>query len=363
MTENSTPPQRQATVLAVRDLRTYYYADDKIIRAVDGVSFEVPRGGSVGLAGESGSGKTQTVLSVQGLVDDVPGIVGGEVWLDGINVLANIDDYAHVENNGGLSVTKAVHRWHTVHEGRMARLRGDTVSMVFQEPKSALVPYLNIGAQLRETMLARGMAADHIETQSMDLLGRLQFADPGRVMKSYPHELSGGESQRVMLGLALVGDPQLLVADEPTTALDAIIQRRVLDILAGLVADMDVALLLITHNLALLSLLVNRIAVMFAGKILEWGPTASILGEAATMGHPYTQDLLRAATRADIGNPTSDRTVIDTRRNYKGCRYFHRCKLKDALSDPVRKRCKQELPPHVEVSEGHRVACWAREQA
>ena len=363
MIENPTPPQRQATVLSVRDLRTYYYADDKIIRAVDGVSFEVPRGGSVGLAGESGSGKTQTVLSVQGLIDDVPGVVGGEVWLDGVNVLADISNYAHVEDNGSLNVSKAVNRWRTVHERRMARLRGDTVSMVFQEPKSALVPYLNVGAQLRETMLARGMAADRIKTQSVDLLGRLQFADPGRVMKSYPHELSGGESQRVMLGLALVGDPQLLVADEPTTALDAIIQRRVLDILAALVDDMDVALLLITHNLVLLSLLVNRIAVMFAGKILEWGPTDSILREAATTGHPYTQDLLRAATRGDISDPRLNRTVIDTRRNYEGCRYFHRCTLKDALSDAVRNRCKQELPPHVEVSEGHTVACWAREQA
>ena len=356
-------------ILSVRDLRTYYHTDAGFVRAVDGVSFDVPRGGSVGMAGESGCGKTQTALSILGLIDEAPGIIGGQVWVDGENLLDGLGAYCSLgQRDAMLTVVKDVDRWRAVHRRRLARVRGEKVSMVFQEPKSSLMPYLTVGEHLRETMVALdGKAGAHAhEATALGLLEKLRFAHPHRIFNSYPHELSGGESQRIMLGLALLGRPQLLIADEPTTLLDAVTQRGVLHMLAAVVEEMKLALLLITHNLALLQRMVDRVVVMFAGMIVEQGPTARVIETAPERGHPYTQDLLRAVPDLDAPTPlprTATPVVLNPTINRQGCRYYHRCSLKDRLPETVQARCLHEVPPATTVEAGHSVACWAYENA
>ncbi len=344
-------------ILRVRDLRTYFHADDTLVRAVDGISFRVPAGRSVGLAGESGSGKTQTALSILGLVDTAPGIVSGEIWIDGANMLADLETYCTLTMDGAPVVQKAVARWQRLHEERLRGVRGRTVSMVFQEPKSSFIPYRTIRQQLHETLEAVQVASD--DDAIHGLLERLQFAQPKRIANSYPHELSGGESQRAMLALALAGNPRLLIADEPTTLLDAITQRRILDLLAELVADTRVALLLITHNLAMMRVLVDEVVILFGGTVMETGPVAQVLQDAPDVGHPYTQELIRAI------EPAADTTAapLNTEKNLVGCRYYHRCRLKDTLPEAKRTQCFHEQPPVVAIAEGHHVACWPRIEA
>ncbi len=361
------PPTNQPA-LSVRDLRTYYHTDAGFVRAVDGVSFEVPPGGSVGIAGESGSGKTQTALSILGLIDDVPGIVDGQVWVDGENLLDGLGDFCFWEEKAeGVTITKDIERWRARHHRQLARVRGEKISMVFQEPKRSLIPYFTVGEHLRETMAARdgNDAARAYEEPALDLLKKLQFEDPRRVFGSYPHELSGGESQRVMLGLALLGRPHLLIADEPTSLLDAITERRVLETLTTLVQEMNLALLLIAHDLALVRVMVDQVAVMFAGKIVEWGPAAEIIQPTNERGHPYTQALLRAVPNTDEqpAPPSATLAPLDTRINTGGCRYYYRCGLKDVLPEAVRARCLNEEPPAFPVGDNHVAACWAREDA
>ena len=357
-------PSTPNSLLSVRNLRTYYHTDEGFVRAVDGVSFTVPPGGSVGIAGESGSGKTQTALSILGLIDDAPGIVEGEVWVEGENLLDGLGAYCFWEEKAeGITVTKDVGRWRGLHHRRLARVRGETISMVFQEPKSSLIPYFTVGQHLREAMAARNgnEAASTFEEPALELLQKLQFDDPRRAFASYPHELSGGESQRVMLGLALLGRPRLLIADEPTSLLDTITERRVLETLAALVEEMNLALLLITHDLVLLRVMVDQVAVMVAGKIVEWGPTAEVLAPANVNGHPYTQALLRAAP--DVNGRSSTPALLDPRINTEGCRYYYRCTLKDALPEAVRARCLHDEPSAFPAGENHVAACWAREDA
>ncbi|HMB89514.1 MAG TPA: ABC transporter ATP-binding protein [Rhodothermales bacterium] len=353
---SSSPPSN--ALLAVRDLRTYYRADGGFVRAVDGVSFEVQPGQSVGIAGESGSGKTQTALSILGLLDGVPGLVGGEVWWEDQNLLADLPAYCtRQETPDGLIVRKDVGGWRARLQRRLDPIRGEQIAMVFQEPKTSLFPYLTVADHLRETIAARSgkAAARTYEPQALDLLQQLRFDDPQRTLQSYPHQLSGGESQRVMLGLALLGDPRLLIADEPTTLLDTITQRRILDLLGTLVTDRNLALLLITHNLALLRLLVQHIVILYAGQIVEQGPTDRVIRPASNDGHPYTHDLIQASRTTRTG------PLVTVPKNSCGCRYYHRCLLKDTLPDRIRKRCLYEKPPVVHLDENHTVACWARE--
>jgi oligopeptide/dipeptide ABC transporter ATP-binding protein len=346
-------------VLAVRDLRTVFATNGSLVRAVDGVSVTVPRHGRVGLAGSSGSGKTQTALSVLGLLDAAPGIIGGDIWIDGRNVLDGLGDYCSWEDRDGhLTVSKDVGRWRALHERRLTPLRGEVLSMVVQEPRSALIPHLTVGEHLRETMAARGMSEDAVsfDQAAEAMLERLRFNEPKALLRRYPHALSGGESQRVLVGLALLGRPDLLIADEPTTQLDAVTQRHVLDTLTALIDEADTALLLIAHDLDLLRLLTDRLVVLFAGTVVERGPTDGI-ARSPDASHPYTQALLRAQHGALDVMPEPLRS---TERNLEGCRYYHRCALKDALPPSVRQRCRHERPPPVAVIEDHTVACWGR---
>ncbi len=344
--------------LAVRDLRTYFHRDAGFVRAVDGVSFDVPAGRTVGLAGASGSGKTQTALSILGLVDAAPGIVGGEIRVGGANLLADLDRFCALHDDGdGLVVTKDVDGWKARHARRLRSVWGRQIGMVFQEPKASLVPYLTVADHVRETIKAHGGEEARSDAEAEALLRRLRFEDPRPLLGRFPYALSGGESQRVALGLALLGRPRLLIADEPTTMLDAVTQRHVLEVLAEHVRTLDLSLLLITHDLPLLRLLVDEVVLLFAGMVVEHGPAAAVIDPTGEAGHPYTQALLRAFSGTPASSIEAHPVAAVPRQ---GCRYYAHCPLKDLLPEPVRRRCLHETPPMHHVGEGHRVACWAR---
>jgi ABC-type dipeptide/oligopeptide/nickel transport system ATPase component len=290
-------------VLVVDGLKTYFHQDRQFVRAVDDVSFRVEQGGLFGLAGESGSGKTQTALSVAGLVGGTPGVVAGDVWINGTNVLDELETYCSVDDTqGGLRIRKDVQRWRTHREERMASLRGSTIGMVFQEPRGSLSPYFTVGEQAKETVATHfgPDAATTYEERVRPLLKRMEFGEPGRILSSYPHELSGGQSQRVMLTLALLTEPEMLIADEPTTALDAITERHVLDLFVSVIEERSLALLLITHDLGVMARLVNDVAIMRHGKIVEQGPVSRVMNGALGERHPYTRQLREAAERSGV---------------------------------------------------------------
>jgi peptide/nickel transport system ATP-binding protein len=290
-------------LVVVEGLTTYFHQDQQFVRAVEDVSFRIPEGGLFGLAGESGSGKTQTALALAGLVEGVPGVVDGDVWIDGTNILAELETYCTVEaGEDGLHVRKDVQQWRRHREDVMADLRGTVVSMVFQEPKGSLSPYYTIGEQARETVKAHfgPAAASTYEERVRPLLTQMEFQDPSRILASYPHELSGGQSQRAMLALALLSDPELLIADEPTTLLDAITERRVLELFASLLEEQDLALLLITHDLGIMAHLVDEVAVMQHGAIVEQGPVSTIMDGTLDDRHPHTRELRQAAERTGV---------------------------------------------------------------
>lgn len=293
----------ESDVLVVDNLSTYFHQGHQFVRAVDGISFRIPQGGLFGLAGESGSGKTQTALAVAGLVEGVPGVVEGDIWIDGTNTLAELETYCSVKRNEhGLRIRKDVPRWRRHRDERMAVVQGEKVSMVFQEPKGALSPYYTVGEQARETVAAHfgTAAASSYQERVRPLLERMEFRDPDRILSSYPHELSGGQSQRAMLTLAILSEPDLLIADEPTTLLDAITERRVLELFASLLQERDFALLLITHDLGVLSRLVDRVAIMQHGEIVEQGTVSAIMEGSLEARHSHTRELRLAAERTGV---------------------------------------------------------------
>jgi oligopeptide/dipeptide ABC transporter ATP-binding protein len=363
-------PARQETaddILTVQDLRIYYYKKGGFIRSVDGVSFIVPRQTSVGLAGESGSGKTQTALAIMGLTEGFPGIVGGKVWIGNTNLLAGFHRYCQrTTTKGQMTIVKDVSQCKKLQEARLAGIRGEQVAMVFQEPKSSLSPYFSVGEQLRETIVTRHglQAAERYEELAMPLLARMQFFSPKQILAKYPHQLSGGESQRVMLALALLGNPDLLIADEPTTLLDVVIEYRILELLAALREEKKFALLLITHNLALMKHLVDDVIIMFSGKVIEQGLAAKVISNSRHARHPYTAALVRSATSQNTGSsamPFRKGALLESTRNGQGCCFYSRCHLKDKLNMAKQRRCCNEEPPLFKVGESHYIACWEME--
>lgn len=290
-------------VVVVDKLSIYFYQEQQFVRAVEDASFRIPEEGRFGLAGESGSGKTQTALAVAGLVEGTPGVVDGDIWIDGTNTLGELGAHCSVDRrDNGVCVQKDVQQWRREREEVMKGLRGRVVSMVFQEPKGALSPYYTIGEQARETVEAHfgPAAASTYEERVRPLLTQMEFQDPERILDSYPHELSGGQSQRAMLALALLSDPELLIADEPTTLLDAITERRVLELFASLLEEQDLALLLITHDLGVMTHLVDEVAIMQHGRIVEQGAVSTIMDGPLEDRHPHTRELRQAAERTGV---------------------------------------------------------------
>ena len=281
--------------MEVEDLRTCFHAEGEVARAVDGVSFTVASGETLAIVGESGSGKSVTSLSIMRLVPTPPGeIAGGVVRFRGRDLLR-------------------------LSERAMRRVRGNEISMIFQEPMSSLNPLLTVGEQIAEVVrLHRGLGRAAARRHAVEMLARVNIPDPERRAGEYPHRLSGGMRQRVMIAMALACHPALLIADEPTTALDVTIQAQILQLIRALQAEMGMSVLFITHNLGVVAQLADRVAVMYAGRIVEQGDVAAVF---ASPLHPYTRALLRSIPRVEGGGrDPAHRLSVDPRAGAEPCR-------------------------------------------
>ncbi|MDY6876106.1 MAG: ABC transporter ATP-binding protein [Chloroflexota bacterium] len=318
-------------LLDIRDLRTYFHTQDGVVKAVDGVDFAVRRGEVVGLVGESGCGKSVTSLSAMRLVSYPGKIESGEIWFDGVNLL-------------------------TLPRRDMTHIRGSRISMIFQQPTSCLNPVFDTGYQLSEVLAIHQSLERHTGLeQAIELLRVVGIPDPEKRIKSYPHELSGGMAQRVMIAMALACDPELLIADEPTTALDVTIQAQILDLMRNLQARTGTAIVLITHDLGVVAEMASRIAVMYAGRIVEETDVHTLFNNPM---HPYTQGLL--ASVPVLGQVQEELDVIpgvvpNLINLPPGCRFAPRCRTR------VKKRleiCTREEPSLLPAVRGHAVRCW-----
>ena len=315
-------------LLRVRDLRATFVDADGATRAVDGVSFDLDEGETLGIVGESGAGKSVLALSVLRLVEP-PGTIAPEsvVAYRGTDLLR-------------------------LREPELRRLRGSEISMVFQDPAGSLNPVLRIGSQIVETLRAhRPLTRRDARGRAIELLGLVGMPDPERQIDAYPHELSGGLQQRAMIAMALSCEPRVLVADEPTAALDVTVQAQILELLADVTRRMGTALLLISHNLGVVAHLADRVAVMYGGQIVEQGPAARLFADPQ---HPYTVALLAAAP---LRNEKADRlpaipgAVPSAVRWPTGCRFHPRCAH-------AWERCAAEVPPLLEAGAAHGARCW-----
>jgi oligopeptide/dipeptide ABC transporter ATP-binding protein len=323
-------------VLAIRDLRVQFRSNQGVVRAVDGVSFSVGRNETLGIVGESGCGKSVTALALMRLIRDPPGrIVGGSVRLDGTDLLA-------------------------LGEPEMRALRGNEISIIFQEPMTSLNPLLTVGRQIGEAMVRhRGLPERKARHEAIAMLQLVHIPEPHRRAREYPHQLSGGMRQRVMVAMALCCNPKVLIADEPTTALDVTIQAQIMDLLRELQAKLGTAVILITHDMGLIAENARTVCVMYAGRIVE---RADVRDLFAFPCHPYTQGLLASIPRLDFGEgpaaagPPSRLSEIrgmvpSLSDRPPGCFFEPRCPFATA-------RCRADYPPLEEKRPGHLAACW-----
>jgi len=318
-------------LLEVKDLRTHFFTSDGTVQAVDSVSFHVDRGEVLGLVGESGCGKSITSLSILRLVPFPGKVVEGEVWFDGHNLLDLPMD-------------------------QMPSIRGRRIAMIFQQPQSSLNPVHRAGVQIGEAMeIHLDLSEDDVEARVLDLLKQVGIPDPKRRAESYPHELSGGMAQRVMIAMALAAGPELLIADEPTTALDVTIQAQILDLIRRLNRDLGMGVVLITHDLGVVAEMADRVAVMYAGEIVEEAAVRPLFREPK---HPYTQGLIGSIPTLGIVKeeleviPGIVPNLVDLP---PGCRFAPRCKARVELGLEICNRVKPEL---LAVDDSHLVRCW-----
>jgi len=316
-------------VLEVKDLRTYFYTKEGVVKAVDGLSYDVKKGECVGLVGESACGKSVSAMSVLRLIPYPPGIIeGGEILFKGEDLLQ-------------------------ASEERMRDIRGNQIAMVFQEPTTSLNPVLTVGRQISESLeLHRQMDKAAALAESIKLLQLVGIPDPEQRIKDHPHQFSGGMQQRIMIAMALSCDPELLIADEPTTSLDVTVQAQLLEIIANLRSEYGTAVIIITHNLGVVARYVDRVNVMYAGNLVETGPTDTIYAEPK---HPYALGLLASVPRLDSPRKETLRVIQGLPPNMaqlpKGCPFAPRC-------DYAMNRCREERPPLEEVGEDHYRACF-----
>jgi len=321
-------------LLEVRDLRTHFFTSDGVVRAVDGVSFDLSPGETLGIVGESGCGKSVTALSILRLIAPQTGrIVGGSIRF------------------GGRDLT-------TLSNEEMRELRGHKMAMIFQEPMTSLNPVLNIGTQIAESVVRHlKLPWRAARDRAREMLELVRIADPKQRLGEYPHQLSGGMRQRVMIAIALCCNPQVLIADEPTTALDVTIQAQILDLMLELKEKLGTAIILITHDLGVVAETCERVVVMYAGRVVEQAPAVSLF---ARPRHPYTRGLLQALPRADTG---SDQIGARPRlteipgivpaltQPIPGCAFVPRCAF-------AAQRCGASPPELEEVQASHLVSCW-----
>ncbi len=315
------------TLLSIRDLKTYFRTEDGVVKAVDGVNFELKRGQTLGIVGESGSGKSVTNLSVMRLIPEPPGQVSGEVIFDGVDVMS-------------LSVEE------------VRKIRGKRIAMIFQDPMTSLNPFMRISRQLMEmTQLHLGYTKEQAYSRAIEMLELVGIPDAAARVDNYPHEFSGGMRQRVMIAMALSCEPELLIADEPTTALDVTIQAQILELIKKLKVDTGTSVILITHDLGVVAGMTDHIIVMYAGKIFEQAPTQELF---ATPGNPYTKGLLRSvpdpAHEAGTELYQIPGLPPDVARLPPGCPFAPRCQRAEDI-------CRQEYPPFVQINAEHFSLC------
>ena len=322
----------ESPILKVTDLRTYFHTLDGLVKAVDGVDFEIPRGGRLALVGESGCGKSVTSLSIMRLIDTPPGeIASGEIMFDGRDLLQ-------------------------LGRAEMQKVRGGEIAMIFQEPMTSLNPVLTIEDQLTEAILLHNkVTKSEAVGVALEALREVGINSPERRLKGYPHEMSGGMRQRVMIAMALACRPKLLIADEPTTALDVTIQRQILDLIKEIQVRTGTALLLITHDLGVVAETVERVAVMYAGRIVETGSVEEVLLHPR---HPYTRGLLQSIpSRGTKGKPLAviKGVVPNPLRMPPGCKFQPRCPY-------AFDRCAEE-PELIAIRDGRATRCWLEDRA
>jgi peptide/nickel transport system ATP-binding protein len=321
--------------LDVEGLQTYFFTRQGVVKAVDGVSFQLKKGEVLGIVGESGCGKSITALSVMRLVPDPPGkIVGGRVTLDGVDLLERTDE-------------------------EMRAIRGNEISMIFQEPMTSLNPVLTIGYQISEALtLHQGLSKTAALERAREMLDVVKIPEAAQRIREYPHQLSGGMRQRAMIAMALACNPKVLIADEPTTALDVTIQAQILDLIVNLQRDLGTAVILITHDLGVIAETAQRVVVMYAGRKVEEAGVEALFAEPM---HPYTHGLLASVPHLDSMRG-ADKPVVERLAEIPGivpalvdlpdgCVFAPRCPHSDA-------KCEAQYPPYEQRNEGHWVACW-----
>jgi oligopeptide transport system ATP-binding protein len=324
------PGQRNAErLLEVRNLETKFYTADGIVNALNGISYSVDKGECLAIVGESGSGKTVGVLSILRLIQSPPGrIVGGEILFQGTDLL-KLDDQA------------------------LRKIRGETISVIFQDPMTSLNPVMRVGAQITENIHAHeSLTRRQARAKAADLLGMVGIPTPAKRLDDYPHQFSGGMRQRVMIAMALSCSPQLIIADEPTTALDVTIQAQIVELIKRLQEELGTAVIWISHDLGVVARLADTVAVMYAGHIVEKAPVDELYARPA---HPYTVGLLNSLPRLDARVRTKLQAIGGLPPNLlgtlKGCPFVPRCGFATG-------HCRVENPPIAEIAPMHSVACW-----
>jgi peptide/nickel transport system ATP-binding protein len=315
-------------LLKVQDLKVHFYTLRGVVHALERVAFSLNHQETLGLAGETGCGKSVTARAVLRLIDPPGRIISGNIAFEGQNLLA-------------------------LDEPAMRKIRGSKISMIMQEPKMSLNPVIRVGEQIAETLIIHDHSLNRrsAKEQAIDMLAQLGIADPSRIVRRYPHELSGGMCQRVMIAMMLVTRPQLLIADEPTSALDVTIQAQILELIQKLIREIKTSVLMITHDLGVMAETCDRVAIMYAGDMVEMGSVRSVLKDPQ---HPYTQGLLQ--TVPDKSNP--DQPLYSIKGNVPSllepqtcCRFAPRCEW-------VMDRCRHELPPLYKLNGDHQAACF-----
>jgi len=338
-------------LLRVVDLKTYLSRNGKLVYAVDGVDFELMPRETLGLVGESGCGKTMTARSIIGLVPGSPGIVSGEIWFSGENLLDGLGEKDR--------------KWQRQHQKRLREVRGKGIGMIFQEPELSLDPLFPVGHQIAEVALAHSGEIDRTHWWQVNKRAGskreiveewLRNMEVDAEYNTYPHELSGGMQQRISIGAALAGKPSLLIADEPTSALDVTIQARVLHLLQRIKEESGLSILLISHDMSVISALADKVVVMYNGRVMERGESGVVLEENPDK-HPYTEALLNAVPEASLLVLPGD--VPDATIRLPGCRFAPRCGLKYEMGE----RCDTQEPPEFSLGPGHSIRCWKWEKS
>jgi peptide/nickel transport system ATP-binding protein len=321
-----------STLLEVKNLKTHFFAKNKVLPVVDGVDFEVKKGETLAIVGESGSGKSITSLSIMGLVPKPGGkIVDGEINFDGTNLVS-------------------------LSENEMFKVRGNDIAMIFQEPMSSLNPVLTIGEQITEVLIYhKKLSKKEARHKAVELLKIVGFARAEEILDDYPHRLSGGMRQRVMIAMAMSCDPKLLIADEPTTALDVTVQAQILELMKDLSKKFDSSIILITHDLGVVAELADRVIVMYAGQVVEEAGIVELFDNPL---HPYSQGLLNSVPKIDEDQErlSSIGGNVPSPDNFpKGCRFATRC-------EHVMEKCLEQLPELKEIHPGHKSRCFLHEE-